>query len=186
MLLLSLSIWSESKAFGCINIKSYIHTYIFILLSTVRSMVLWCKCSGQRTERIHFQFNFFPLAPLLGSSPPYWSTGPITQFLYLSQAVGLLERVISSSQGLYLNTGQHKHRKTPTQIKHPCPGRNSNSQSRPPSDRRLSQGNFAHHKSHVTWPWLQPGPPQWEASYGTAYLRIAFTERVSIDTAALV
>jgi hypothetical protein len=56
---------------------------------------------------------------------------------WFSQAVGLLGRVISSSQGLYLNTGQHKHRKTRTHIKHPCPGRDSNPQSRPPSDRRL-------------------------------------------------
>jgi hypothetical protein len=83
------------------------------------------------------QVIFFPLASLLGSSLTYWSAGLITQFLDLSQAVGLLGRVVSSSQGLYLNTGQHKHRKTRTHIKHPCPGRNSNPQSRPPSDRRL-------------------------------------------------
>jgi hypothetical protein len=31
-------------------------------------------------------------------------------FLIYTRAVGLLERVISSSQGLYLNTLQHKHR----------------------------------------------------------------------------
>jgi hypothetical protein len=35
---------------------------------------------------------------------------PLFSFLIYSQSVGLLERVISSSQGLYLNTGQHKHR----------------------------------------------------------------------------
>jgi hypothetical protein len=40
----------------------------------------------------------------------FWSTGLISQFLDHSQTVGLLGRVISSSQGLYLNTGQHKHR----------------------------------------------------------------------------
>jgi hypothetical protein len=80
---------------------------------------------------------FFPLAPSLGSSLPYWSTGLITQFLDLSQEVGLLGRVIGSSQGLYLNTGQHKHRKTGTHIKHPCPSRDSNPQSRPSSHRRL-------------------------------------------------
>jgi hypothetical protein len=33
-------------------------------------------------------------------------------FLIYTRAVGLLERVISSSQGLYPNTRQHKHRKT--------------------------------------------------------------------------
>jgi hypothetical protein len=33
--------------------------------------------------------------------------------IHFSQTAGLLGRVISSSQGLYLNTGQHKHRITP-------------------------------------------------------------------------
>jgi hypothetical protein len=43
-------------------------------------------------------------------------------FLFYTRAVGLLERVISSSQGLYLNTRQHKHRKTHIHtVKHPCP-----------------------------------------------------------------
>jgi hypothetical protein len=81
---------------------------------------------------------FLPLAPLLKSSLPYWSTGLIAQFLGLSLAVGLLGRVISSSQGLYLNTGQHKHRKTQTHFKHPCSGWDSNLQSWPLSSRRLS------------------------------------------------
>jgi hypothetical protein len=80
---------------------------------------------------------FSPLIPLLGSSLPYWSTGLITHFLDLSQAAGLLGRVISSSQGLSINTGQYKYRKTRTHIKHPCPMRDSNQQSRPPSDRKL-------------------------------------------------
>jgi hypothetical protein len=59
-------------------------------------------------------------------------------FLICLRAVGLLGRVIISSQGLYLNTRQHKHRKTHIHtIKHPCPRRDSIPQSRPPSDRRL-------------------------------------------------
>jgi hypothetical protein len=57
---------------------------------------------------------FFPLAPLLWSSLPYWSTGLITQFLIFSQAVGLRGRVTSSSQGLYLNRGQHKQKNADT------------------------------------------------------------------------
>jgi hypothetical protein len=52
---------------------------------------------------------FFPVSLL-----PLWSIGLISQFLDHSQSVGLLGQVISSSQGLYLNTGQHKHRKTHT------------------------------------------------------------------------
>jgi hypothetical protein len=39
---------------------------------------------------------------------------PLVQFRnHSSQTVGLPERVISSSQGRYLNTGQHKHRINP-------------------------------------------------------------------------
>jgi hypothetical protein len=28
----------------------------------------------------------------------------------------------------------------------------------------LSQRHFVHHKSHLTRPGFEPGPPQWEAS----------------------
>jgi hypothetical protein len=80
---------------------------------------------------------FLPLAPLLGSSLPCWNTGLIAQFLDLSHEVELLGGVISSSQGLYLNAGQHKHRETRTHVKHLYPRRDSNPQARPPSDRRL-------------------------------------------------
>jgi hypothetical protein len=27
----------------------------------------------------------------------------------------------------------------------------------------LPQFHVAHHESHMTWPWLEPGPPRWEA-----------------------
>jgi hypothetical protein len=64
------------------------------------------------------------------------SIGLISQFLDHSQTVGLLGRVISSSQGHYLNRGQHKHRKTHTYIKHLCSEWDSNSRSRLPSERR--------------------------------------------------
>jgi hypothetical protein len=45
---------------------------------------------------------------------PLWSIGLISQFLDYSQTVELFGRMISSPQGLYLNTGQHKHKKTDT------------------------------------------------------------------------
>jgi hypothetical protein len=27
----------------------------------------------------------------------------------------------------------------------------------------LPQRHFAHRKSHMTWPWIELGPPRWEA-----------------------
>jgi hypothetical protein len=27
----------------------------------------------------------------------------------------------------------------------------------------LTEFHFVHHKSHMTWPGLEPGPPRWEA-----------------------
>jgi hypothetical protein len=60
---------------------------------------------------------FFSLA----LQPP-WALAYIFNFIIILQTVGLLGRVISSSRGLYLNTGQHKHRiNTYThQISMPC------------------------------------------------------------------
>jgi hypothetical protein len=83
------------------------------------------------------QLSFLPVAPLLGSSLPYWSTG---FWLLVS---GLFGWVISLSQGLCLNTGQHKHKKTQRHNKHPCRGRDSKPQSRPPCDWKLSMPQIA-------------------------------------------
>jgi hypothetical protein len=58
-------------------------------------------------------------------------------FLWIyTQSVGLLGRVIGQSQGLYLNTGQHKHTHTYTHPKHPCPKWDSNPRSQRLSERR--------------------------------------------------
>jgi hypothetical protein len=57
--------------------------------------------------------------------------------LDFTQSVGILERVIGTSQGLYLNTGQHKHRiNAHTHTKHPCPKSDSNPRSQRPRERR--------------------------------------------------
>jgi hypothetical protein len=58
-------------------------------------------------------FISFPLAPTLELGP-LWSIGLISQSLDYLQTVEFLGQVISSSQGLYLYTGQHKLRKTHT------------------------------------------------------------------------
>jgi hypothetical protein len=81
-------------------------------------------------------------------------------FFYLwiyIQLVGLLERVIGPSQGLYLNTGQHKHRiKAHTHTKHPCPKWDSNPRSESERaktvhalDRSDTVTGFVFFKSHV-------------------------------------
>jgi hypothetical protein len=55
---------------------------------------------------------------------PLWSIGLISQFHDYFTDVGLLGRVMSSSQNLYLNTGQHKQRLNAYthQISMPCVG----------------------------------------------------------------
>jgi hypothetical protein len=98
------------------------------------------RFSVKEERRVPFKFVFF----FISSRPLIWELAPILEHradysvsLIFSEAVDLLRRVISPSEGLYLNTGQHKHRKTRTHITHPCPRRESNPPSRPPRDRRL-------------------------------------------------
>jgi hypothetical protein len=55
-------------------------------------------------------FFLWRYSPNLGLGLPPWNSPFHFGFLGLRQSVGLLGRVISSSQGLYLNTRQHKHR----------------------------------------------------------------------------
>jgi hypothetical protein len=54
----------------------------------------------------HVTIRFFPIALLAHLVPR-----PLIQFRnHFSQTVGLIGRVISPSQGRYLNTGQYEHR----------------------------------------------------------------------------
>jgi hypothetical protein len=72
--------------------------------------------------------------------PAHSGPWPLIQFRnHFSQTVGFLGRVISRSQGRYLNTIQHKHNiNAHTHIKHPCPERDSNPRSQRPSERHSS------------------------------------------------
>jgi hypothetical protein len=71
-------------------------------------------------------------SPNLGLGLPPWNCPFHFGFLDLRHSVGLLARVISSSQGLCLYTNTEKR----THTKHPCPGWDSNPRSRLPSERR--------------------------------------------------
>jgi hypothetical protein len=70
------------------------------------------KLSVTEIRLITFLFLFFLIAPTLGSLFPLLEhRAEFPQFLDQGQSVGLLGRVISSSQDLYLytNTGKRTH-----------------------------------------------------------------------------
>jgi hypothetical protein len=69
------------------------------------------------------------------------------QLLDLGQSVGLIGRMISSSQGLYLYTNTDK-RTHNINTKYSCPEWNSNPRSRSPSERR----QFMPQTAELPWP----------------------------------
>jgi hypothetical protein len=71
-------------------------------------MPVWPLHKDSRKRNYHNLIIFYIL-PLI----PYSYGFEVIFILWIySQSVGLLGRVLGPSQGLYLNTGQHKHRKT--------------------------------------------------------------------------
>jgi hypothetical protein len=79
-------------------------------------------------------FFLWRYSPNLGLGLAPWNSPFHFGFLDLRHSVGLLGRVISSSQGLYLYINTEK--RTHTNTKHPCPGWDSNRRSRLPRERR--------------------------------------------------
>jgi hypothetical protein len=91
----------------------------------VTNFIVWTEIYGTQWR----YFFFFLVAPALGSLLPVLEhRAEFPQFLDQGQTVGLLGRVISSSQGLYLYTN--------TDIKHSCPDWDAYPRSRLPSERR--------------------------------------------------
>jgi hypothetical protein len=76
--------YDQTLFLHCIQEDHKIHTY---------KKVIMCPF-------LFFHLVYSPLGP--------WP--PIFSFMIILQTVGLLGRVMSSSQGFYLNTGQHEHR----------------------------------------------------------------------------
>jgi hypothetical protein len=75
----------------------------YIYIKFIQRLYLWIIC----TTQIHmYRYVFLSLA----LQTPLDPSPSLFRFMIILQTVGLLGRVISSSQGLYLNTGQHKHR----------------------------------------------------------------------------
>jgi hypothetical protein len=75
-------------------------------------------------------------SPNLGLGLPPWNSPFHFGFLDLRQSVGLIGRVISSSQSLYLYTNTEKHTHTHTHTKHPCHEWYSNPRFQCPSERK--------------------------------------------------
>jgi hypothetical protein len=82
-------IWSSSDA-SRIAVEN-------VYTSPVRTSICCMFVMQMHTTRKRWLFN-------------HCGPWPLFSFITYSQSVGLLGRVINSSQGLYLNTGQHKHR----------------------------------------------------------------------------
>jgi hypothetical protein len=125
-------------------------------------LIFWIKFHSharQWAELWFYYFFIFTFLDIICEGIPNWSVAGIPRFLSLclcsevqasaasmklsvslqlldlGQSIGLLGRVISSSQGLYLYTNTEK-RTYNTNTKHPCPEWNSNPRSRRPRERR--------------------------------------------------
>jgi hypothetical protein len=100
----------SSNLFGALAAKFWKKKIILLLLSLYLPVRPSFRIIPLLWRLIIFFELFFLFYSNLGACAHFWSIGMISQFLDHSQSVGLLGRVISPPQGLYLNTEQHKHR----------------------------------------------------------------------------
>jgi hypothetical protein len=76
------------------------NTYVNCMHKRISGTTFVRVITGSFKNSYFFHWLYSPLGPW----PLFFS------FMIILQTVGLLGRVINSSQGLYLNTGQHRHR----------------------------------------------------------------------------
>jgi hypothetical protein len=89
-------------------VKQSVHTWLLNeKITRLKPLTSSVQCNGLGGTFPCFIHSFIPqwlYSPLLG--PGFF----FSFVIYFTQTVGLLEWVISPSQGRYLKTGQHKHR----------------------------------------------------------------------------
>jgi hypothetical protein len=98
-------------------------------------------------------FEYLHLPPFFFSTalPAHSGPRPLTQFRnHFSQTLGLLGRVISPSQGLYLNTGQHKQNK---RIHTPNIHALSGIRTHDPSDRASEDSSYLRPRGYCDRPF---------------------------------
>jgi hypothetical protein len=86
----------------------YDHLFAFGTGWVAHACIMTAMKTGSPAQSITSppEFIFYFFVPLCSH---FWSIGLISQFLHHSQTVGLLGRVISSSQGFYLSTEKCTH-----------------------------------------------------------------------------
>jgi hypothetical protein len=121
----------------------FLHSYYLILQVDYSKPRSWSGADSEATPKSgkrQWLLSYFFFHPFL--LYPYTGVEVFISFiLNISQTVELLGRGIGPSQGRYLNTGQHKHRKTYTHIKHPCTEWDSNPRS-PNTEKRIHTSNI--------------------------------------------
>jgi hypothetical protein len=86
---------------------------------------------------LHLSSKFFFLVSLCGVRMSPLGTSATVGLLYQPR---MIDDDYGAVGGMRIGRGNQSNRRKPTQC------------------------HFVHHKSHMTWPGIEPGPPRWEAS----------------------